>query len=182
MAKTVISGTTAYCTAAQVVVFFDWRTLARLLSDTTTPLASSAAVQADANLAALLKAASGRLEAACFRGGRYTTADLAALTSSYNGGQFLAKLVAGLTVSDCYERRPDPGRKLPDLAVQAEALIKQLEEGEAIFPFQETADAGVVSHQTITQAQIAARRDKVWLQQRYRGIRAYEDADGAYAS
>src|SRR5262245_45081022 len=124
MVQTVISGVSAYCTVSQFLDRRDWRTVGRLLSDTDTVPANRAAVEADAKLGALLKGASGRIERACFRGGRYTAADLEALAET-NAGEDLADLIADLTMYRVYGRRPDKRAEISEDYKLALEVLKQ---------------------------------------------------------
>lgn len=171
MAQTPISGSAAYCTAAQFTTRCDWRTAARLLSDTTTPLASKAAVEADATLATLLMEASGEVEMACARAGRYTAPDLAALAGT-NAGEKLARLVADLALWALYDRRPDKKGEMPVRCQAAQDLLARVEHGDRIFPFQETADAGVMDDLDIDATDVINGDGVVIQASRFFGIRA----------
>lgn len=173
MTQTVVSGLTPYCIPSQVTARYDWRTLSRLLSDGTTPLATQAAVEQDTKLALFLKESSGGVEMACARGGRYSTADLQALAGS-NAGEQLAGLVADLTAWRCYDRRPDRNAEIPPRCLQALKVLAELESGALIWPMQETEDAGVMDDLTMTTHDIEQGNGTVIQASRFFGTRAYE--------
>jgi hypothetical protein len=180
MTMTPTSGAQAYATPADVTTRADWRTLARLVVDGDVPLASKAAVEADAVLATVLKECSGMVEAACLKASRYDSASLAALAGT-NAGEMLAGLVADLVIWRLYLRRPNVLAAMPERCKAALETLKQLREGEEIFPFREVQDAGHLSHTTLTAQDVAARADVVELQRRYRGRRAASEGGGRFA-
>lgn len=139
MAQTFSGCTTAYADQNDMIVRYDVRTLGQLLSDTNTQL-TSAQVVASTVLGTLLLAGSGRLELATFAGARYTTLDLAALA----GGQreVLKDIVCGLTFRRLMQRRPHVVSNIPDTVKEALELENQLRQGERVFGFLESADAG----------------------------------------
>src|SRR5262252_940921 len=103
MPLTNISGPVAYCTPQQMVNRYDVRTIGQYLSDDGVKLTPDE-VKASPILEELLMEASGELEGALLRGGRYTPADLGALTG--NGLEMLAGLVAGYCMFLVWDRRP----------------------------------------------------------------------------
>ncbi len=171
--KTVISGTVAYCTPAQFLQRYDYRTVGRLLLDAPPgPLGiAKADVLADPNLATFLLEASGEVEMACLLGEYYTVGDLIALVST-NGGEKLAGLVADLTMWRVYDRRPDKAAEMPQRCEIARGLLDALAEGKKIFPFLESAKAGHLNSAVETPPQVVARNGSVVQSQRYWGRRA----------
>ena len=144
MAMDPISTTTAYCTGAQAVQFFDVRLWGDLLADDGTRVAAGS-VPGHATLAAELLAASGEIEQAVMRGGRYKPVDLIALQSaSTAGGAYLAKMVASLAMWNLMERR-NPDAQMSMRIARTYESMDQLSKGEAVFGFQEVMDAGVSS-------------------------------------
>lgn len=95
--------------AAEFLKRADQRTVAKLCSDTDEAV-EAGALAADPNLAAALLAASGDVEAALVSTGRYTAAQLQALTGTALAA--LYDLIAPFAVVKLYDRRPD--RKPPD--------------------------------------------------------------------
>jgi hypothetical protein len=147
---TPISSANAYCSVAEFLKRYDWRTIAQLMSDDdTTPTERTTLTDSTTNegtrLADILKDASGQVEMAAFAGGRYAPADLEALTG--NQSAFLKRLVANIAVGMCYQRRPDLYAALPVQAQEAANILNALAGGEMIFGLQENIDA---SHMDMT--------------------------------
>lgn len=178
MAKTPISGADPYCTVDQFLAQFDVRTAGDYLSDTGVRL-TSAEVQTDANLALLLRRASGMFEAALLRGNRYTPADIAAAQATNSGdgnntSEYVAMIVGGLAAYLLYQRRParfsnDEAPGVAQLAMQA---IEALASGEAILGFQEAADAGLTQHHVETATDVEHRNGTTYQAGRYFGRRS----------
>ncbi len=145
------SSATSYCSPSQMEFYYDWRSIAQLVSDDGTQH-TQASLLTDANLGAILLAASGDVESACFRGGRYVINlaatppinDLAALTGA--SANLLQKLVADIAFGFLFERRPNPGVE-PPLAYQlAIKKLDDLGEGKYIFGLVENMTAGRQQH------------------------------------
>ncbi len=162
MTQTVISGASAYCTPQQFLDRYDLRTVGRLLSDDGKSTLNQMQLLASPILASFLMEASGEVETVCLQGGRYTPADLAALAGT-NHGMTLAGLVADLAMWRLWRRRPSKDDKAPASVEDARDLLQRLGDGEAIFGFQETADAGVL------HAGRRHQRDETLLPPRYYG-------------
>jgi hypothetical protein len=155
--KTVASSASAYCTAADFLVRYDTRSVAELLSDTGTAVASGD-VEANTKLATILRQASGKVEAAVFLGGKYDKEDLEALEASgTNGSQMLAGLVCDIAFGILVRRRPDAEMPVPPQCQEAEEMLGALAAGEEIFPFTETKEAGQATVETDTPADVEAR-------------------------
>jgi hypothetical protein len=148
MAQTPLSTSTPYCSATDLFVYHDQDQVADMLrtGDTTRPslasmLDSSTAV--GAMLRRFLMAGSGQIESTCLIGRRYVPEDLQALTGA--SLETLVKLNADLTFwALCKRRQPnasDP-RNVPG-AMEAVEMLKALRDGESVFGFEETADAGL---------------------------------------
>jgi hypothetical protein len=161
MPKTVNTSLTSYAPAAEILKRGDWRVFADLCSDTGARLATSAVVLTDPNFLALLLDASGELEAACLVSQRYQPVDLAALTGVAQAR--LYRLLYRLMVLLAYERRPDRQLEQPWLQEKVEQDLQALREGQRIFSFTETQDAGLLHHDTETAA-VVERRDGVVVQ------------------
>lgn len=166
-----VSGLSSYCTAAQFVERYDWRTVGQLLTDGGPVPASSAAVEGDVKLGKLLKQASGKLEAAALAGGRYTVADLQELVGS-NQGEFLAGLVADLTIGLVYRRRPDMTTEAPPQADEADNLLEALARGEKLFGLRAAVDASVLASERDEPADVEARQDVSYLAKNFFGTRS----------
>jgi hypothetical protein len=156
MALTPISGPAPYCTPTQLLRRYDFRSVGQYLADDGVKMTQDE-VLASPILADLLREASGHLESALLRSGRYTPADLGALTN--NGLEMVAGLVAGYTMFLVWARRPS--RFLNDqLPLQAQLAMDKLQElatGHRVLPFQEAADAGRIHHD-VEQPPVVFRR------------------------
>jgi hypothetical protein len=155
MAKTVDTSATSYCPADAAVLRIDWRTLADLCSDSGSRITNSATLQSNANFLALLLDASGEIESACLAAKRYRPADLAALTGAGQGK--LYRLVCRLAVCLAYERRADIEMKQPWVFEAVDKDLRALRNGEEIFSFVETEDAGLPDSLIETPADVEAR-------------------------
>ncbi len=169
--NTPITGATTYCTGTQFMLWFDLRSLADYLSDTTTPIGAilgtdplqidKVVVAADPTLGSILQAASGMLEMALLKGDRYTPGDLILLTTgpmaTSNAALTIARVVAGIAAPDVIRRRPD--LQAPKLAIieESQEFLKALADGDKILPIQEAADAGRMENQTETLADVESR-------------------------
>lgn len=160
MAQTILSSSTPYCLAAELFVYHDSDQVADMLrqgDDARPSYVSMVTITTEpgAKLYRLLKAAAGRIETVALIGKRYAPADLAALyASDTTGKEMLVKLNADLAFwAICQRRQPnasDP-KNVPG-ALEAMEMLKALRDGEAVFAFQETAEAGLVD---VVQAQPA---------------------------
>ena len=147
MPLTPISSATAYATPADMATRYDVRTTGDLVEDDGTQ-ESSANLLTNAKLLALLADASGEVESACLVAGRYTPADLQALTG--NSQQFLVGLVCAITAQRLYERRWLEGDDVLPRYEWAQQYLKKLSTGENIFAFAEVAAAGLPKDQFMT--------------------------------
>ncbi len=145
------SSATSYCSVSQFLFFYDWRSVAQLVSDDGTQH-TLASLSTDPNLGAILLAASGDVESSTFRGGRYQIDlsatppinDLAALTGA--SAASLQKLVADLAFGFLFERRPNPGVEPPIAYQLAVKKLESLASGELIFGLLENMAAGRQQH------------------------------------
>lgn len=173
MTMTVNSGASPYCSAANFVVFFDWRTFAQLASDTDTPLASSAALQASPVLAAQLSIGAGLIETAVTVSQRYDPADLAVLAATTtNSAYMLFELNASLAAAGMFGRRfegapPEIKEKIDNAILKLQAL----EEGVNIFGFSQVQQAGIISDYKETPYDVQQRNLPSWVARRCVGIR-----------
>jgi len=150
VAQTPTGVSTPYATAANLFVWHDSAQVADMLRDGEGPRPTRLAMlDTDSDpgslLHTILLGASGELESACLVGKRYSPADLAALT--YSGLNRLRKIVSDLAFWSLCQRR-QPGAADPDKvpgAKQALAELDRLRDGERIFGFTESAQAGLPS-------------------------------------
>jgi len=153
---TISSGTTVYITAAQFLRYFDSRIVAELLSDTGVKVADPAN---DPTLAELMQAASGEVESYALKGGRYSSADLADLAGgTTNHSFYLRKLVATIVMDSLRSRRSRVGEESLESRKWVLATLKLLGQGEQIFGFVETEEAGTTQadHDNATNRQTRA--------------------------
>lgn len=148
MAQTPLTGSAPYLTAARVWVYRDERRVLQLLRDDDAPAdkadAETATTTEGGRLLAALAGASGELEEYALAGGRYTPADLAALT----GNQLarLEGLVADLAFWRLAKRRwPDCRPEDVSGAAEALAALERLGRGQTIFGTVESAAAGLTA-------------------------------------
>jgi hypothetical protein len=136
---TIVSGASAYLTPAQFLRYYDQRTVAELLSDSSTKVID---VIGNPYLAEMLQAASGQVEAAALKGGRYQAEDLTALAAGTSNSSFyLRKLVAGIVMNDLRSRRARTGEDSLEQYKWALDALKALRQGEEIFGFVENQTA-----------------------------------------
>ena len=174
MAQTVSTSAVAVLTTAagEVVKRVDWRVFADLCSDSGSRLASSAAVQADANFLALVRDAYAELESALTVGGRYSPADIAALVADtgVGAGKFY-RVLSDVVVLLAFRRRPDKAQGDPTILKEARDTLQQLRDGERIFSFEQSADAGRMTHEREEEADVVERDGLVYQARRIFGRR-----------
>lgn len=171
---TPVSSSTPYCTVAEFLKRYDWRTIAQLMSDddqtpTERTTLTDDATNEGARLLTILKDASGKVEMAAFAGGAYAPADLAALTG--NQSAYLARLVADIAVGMCYQRRPDLFGPMPMQAQEAANILNALESGRKVFGLQETIDAGRMDMTIDTPISVDKRNGMVNITRKFWGDR-----------
>jgi len=136
---TISSGAASFLTGAQFLRYYDQRTVAELLSDSSTKVQDPSTAP---QMTEILRAASGTIEASALKGGRYSAADLTAIsTSDTNGGYYLRKLVAGVAMQDLRSRRARVGEDLLEQFKWVRDALKSLRQGEEIFGFVENQTA-----------------------------------------
>ncbi len=172
VAKTIVSSTTVYLSAAECLKRVDARPLQQLCSDTGTQIVDAATLATHPNFLAILLDANGDVEKTCLRGGRYTAADLQALATTTCVGQgTLFRLIARLVILYAFERRGDLAMKIPETAKQALEDLADLGSGEALFGFQETVNAGLVSTTVETAQDVEKRMGASYISERLFGRR-----------
>lgn len=157
----------AYCTATELKPFIDKRMLATLLSDTGTPLSGDPFADGT-NLPSILLSACGNLEAALLVGAKYTaeelTSDIPAASRMH-----MVRIIAGLVVGACRDRRGIVTEKLPQISDWAEKEITKLRNGVRILslPSVQDARAGMTARDESIQARFqrptyAARKSRFY--------------------
>lgn len=158
------SSLSSFCTPAQFLVIYDYRTVAELLSDSDVALVDAAAVQASPVLTELLMQAAGQIEMATSIGNRYQVytdgrpSDLAVLAATATVmASRLHRLNAAIAMEYCWRRRPD--KEMPSMPEFEEAALtlKALSEGEAVFGFVEAMNAGLLHDYVETANDVNAR-------------------------
>lgn len=98
----------AYATPADLQEYYDWHEIGDLISDSKECISAldqtTAGNMYNTRLQRFLDRASGEVEAAVLRGGRYTAADLAGLTG--NARELLRGIVCEFVVLYLFERKP----------------------------------------------------------------------------
>ncbi len=153
--KSVLSSLTTYLPAAEFLKRCDHRTTGDLCSDADSRV-SAANLLTNDNLTAALQDASGLVESAALVGGRYTPDDINALAG--NGLRYLYRLITIITRAFLVDRRPTIGVPMPVGFDWAMNQLQLLREGQRIFSFSETADAGLPAHHEMTPDEVETRR------------------------
>lgn len=138
MAMTPNSSATAYAAYSDLALTHDARQLGDLVLDNDTR-APASVLSANPVILAMLGQASGMVEMACFRGGRYSADDLQGLTGVSQ--QLLIKLVCELAFWNLTIRR-HPDKPMSAMAIWAFQTLESLGSGASIFSFVETEAAG----------------------------------------
>ena len=171
MTQTLATNATSYAAPADILARVDARLVGDLCGDLGVRI-TAAALATDANFLAAIKDACALVEMACFKGQRYLAADLALLAASTGVAQgTLFRLLARLTVACLYERRADLEMKQPWIYEQAKEDLERLAAGEQIFPFAQSALAGVPADLIETAQDVEARNGMVYQAARYFGRR-----------
>lgn len=171
---TPVTASTPYITAANFLKRYDWRTIIQLMSDDDigemerAPLLDSTTTEGG-NLYEILKDASGELETAVLVGGRYSIADLQALTN--NQLAYIGRIVADTAIGKCYQRRPDLFGPPPQQAQVAANVLNALASGERIFGLQDQIDASHMEMTTNQPEDVVQRNGMVVIAQEFFGVR-----------
>jgi len=138
----------AYASSTDLTARYDERDIADLASDSGTPesdLANSAIVQA------ALDDASGDVDAALLKGGRYTATQLSGLTG--NSLAKLKRITCEIAMHYLMERRPDfSPERAEQLEIRRKRHLERLRKGEDVFGLDPAIEAGAPSHQELTTA------------------------------
>lgn len=165
------SAATSFCTPAQFLVFYDYRTVGELLNDADMPLTAQG-VLASTTLAFLLQAAAGKIEMATSMGDRYQPSDLTALAATgTNMALKLARLNADIAMEELWRRRPDMPPQLPQFE-EATAMLEALAGGHLVFGFTESMDAGIIDTYAETSTDVDNRRMPSQIAKRMMGTRS----------
>ena len=136
----------AYATVADLQDYYDWREIGDLVSDSKSQISAIEQREAgsvyNSRLLRFLERASGEIEAAIFRGGRYNAADLASLTG--NSLELLRGICCEFVVLYLMQRKPMYApEKMKAFEDQKRERLRTLQSGEDIFPIPKVVAAGV---------------------------------------
>lgn len=169
---TVNSAGAPFVTGAQFIVMYDWRTPAMLLSDTDTALATATDVANNTTLLEILMEAAGQIEMATSKGNRYQPSDLTTLAGSTTVmGSRLRRLNADIAMEMLWRRRPDKEMPAMPQFEEAQAILASLENGDLVFGFQQTMDAGIVQDYVETASDVDNRNLPTFIAQNLFGRR-----------
>jgi phage gp36-like protein len=133
----------AFATPTQMLERFDPRDIGELCADDSVPI-DRITLLTDTVLQAALDDASGDILAALNVAGRYTSAELTALTG--DSAKYLARITCELALSNLWGRKPlfRTEDRLKALEV-AEKRLERLRKGEHVFAHANNIDAGTPS-------------------------------------
>ncbi len=155
-----------YATPADMILFFDSRTIGDLVSDDTTRV-SEANQATNAKLIGALDAASGQINAACLQGERYTIADIGGLIGDSRA--FLEQLTCELTMAVLWRRKPysEDNQSQVDAIQRADETMKRLRSGEWVWDVADNKAAGRAEVKGISRNEMT--RDWALVADRLRG-------------
>lgn len=138
----------SYATPAQMLQRKDARTLGDLVADDDRQV-DATDLLTDANLQAALDDASGDIEAALLVGGKFTPAQLAALTG--NSQKHLIRICCEVAMFHLLNRRPSSNPEQWETYQKIrESTLDPLRKGINVFNIEANIEAGVVSQRVPT--------------------------------
>ncbi len=155
MAFTPVSSLVSYISPDEFLSRFDSNLVGELVSDQNLQV-NSTDLSTNPVLLTILADVSGMLESAACVGKRYGSEDLTAMaTSGTVSGQYLKRVCANLAIGMLRQRRGmiESDEKGGPYIQALEALDK-LRNGERIFTFAETEEAGLPSNVTLSPEEI----------------------------
>ena len=173
MPQTLASSTALLCPVEEFLKRVDKTAVAKLASDTTTPV-PAADLPTDPNVIAALRDASGVVESATSVGGRYSKADIAAILAkpTSNACGLLYRIVTDIAWAGLFERRPNKDMPTPPSMERSLAWLDMLADGKRIFPFLESEDAGVMQRVESTVDDVDQRNGAVYQARAFYGVRS----------
>lgn len=173
MAQTLASAAVPLCPVAEFLRRVDQAAVAKLASNTGTPV-PLANLPTDPNVIAALRSASGTFEAAASVGGRYSKEDLAAIlaATNTNAQALLYQIVTDLAWAALFERRPNKDLPTPASMERSLQWLDWLSDGRRIFPFLESEAAGVIQHVESSVDDVEQRNGAVYQARAYYGRRS----------
>lgn len=147
-ASNLSSSTYSFATPADMMLRYDARTIGDLCSDAGTKLTTSQ-LTTSTRLLAVLRDASGMVEAAVMVGGQYSKDDLDVLSGNIapgilnvtNAAYLLKRLVCDLAMGMLFLARPDREGQVPKSYEMALEMLEQLRKGERTFGLVSQQDA-----------------------------------------
>lgn len=159
---------TAFATAADMVNHYDVNTLGDLCSDDGTPVAEGG-LAANAKMVAALNSATGRIQAAALRAGRYTVQDLEGLTGE--SAAYLATLTCRLAFWHLWQRKPyTEDQQRQEAKANADEALEAIRTGDDCFNVQAAIDAGHPTVSTVSRVDIERDWDLLVDQMRGRHL------------
>lgn len=146
----------SYATGADLIKRYDVRMVGDLAWDEGEEM-DPGAVPDHANVAAALEDASGEIDASLITGGRYTPAQLAALTG--NSLSHLKRITCAIAMAHLFERRSGGGAA-EDIAEKVAKIARDnltaLRRGDNVFgvPELENGEAAVIDVETVDSIDI----------------------------
>lgn len=142
----------AYADGDDMVARYDFRTLGDLVDDYGVRVAKGN-LATHANMMAALEGAAGEINSSCLRAGRYTVADLQALTG--DDLAFLKDINCAIGYWRLWKRRSYSDDKQRQEAREAYLdSLKLLRSGETIFNDEDVINAGKPDVDTVTRVDI----------------------------
>ncbi len=134
----------AYADASDLLDRKSYVTVGQLASDSGTAISAGGLLNNDV-VDAALDSASGAIDAALMQGGRYTSAELTALTG--NSLAYLKQICCEIAMAFLYSRKPTWRQEEYKAALEVQDLyLERLRKGENVFNIQANIDAGTPSY------------------------------------
>lgn len=163
----------SYLSASHLIERYDERTIKDLLSDNGSPVAS---LSGNTRLITLMRAATGRINAAIRVGNNYTEAQMATLFSEAAAGEgaagegdeepavfaieYLRDIAADIVMATLLKRRPEKYKSAVELLKQIEeTALEPLRKGLRLFDFESRASsAATIKGDEITSGDVQTTR------------------------
>ena len=149
----------AYATADDMIARYDSRSIGNLVTD-DGQRAEEVELSTNEKVTTSLSSATGRVNAACLRGNRYTVDELAGLTG--DDAEYLKDIVCAQAFLILWRRRPHGDDQLRDaVKEEVDEALKQLRTGEMVFNITAVKDAGIPQIDTIARVTIGSQWELV---------------------
>lgn len=141
--RNIVSSAIPFASVEDMLRRYDRRIIARLVSDTGSPVDENS-LGDNAVLLSLLKEASAIVESYAYKGMRYTRDDLVAIYQSNTvSRELLVGLVCALTMHLLWRRRGDPAVNTTSDWEIVNGMLRQLERGDNVFAFEGIMHSGI---------------------------------------